>query len=713
MNMTIFKKYYWNILPAILAIIIYLNALPGTFLWDDYQIVQSGQDIRSVSDIIRVFSFNYWFQLESDPAKPYRKGVYRPVRNLSFSLEKKLWENNAFGYRLTNLFIHACNSTLVSILSKHLFSSNLAGLAAGLFFASHPGIIESVSYIKNRGNLLSAFIFLFYLLAWFNKKYFLFNSLYIISLFIMESNIVFPFIILGSIIILDKRDQWIVHINKLKIQMIVSFLYASTIMIILKPYQEHISIDEKMIVSHLSLSIRFFSTIISYLKLYINPSFLCIDRPLYLIDSFYSIDALLFYTIFIMLLWFIMNYTDYQKLLFAASIMFISLLPVLNIIPLDSRPFAEQRLYLPMIGGALFAAGILNSIISNINKLNNLTKNIKIFLKFLVCGLLIFIICTFAISSIKRNMLYRNPYLLWLDATHKYLDIARIHSNLGWAYYSNHEFKKALISFNKTLEIDPDFQQGHERIAKTYLKLNDKEQAILEFLKALKKCYDCCEPNFFLGQLYSDKGEYTKAYDYYYKASMICPVTDFILCEIGHIHLLKKEYDKAMDYYLRCLAMNPENQNALNDVGFIYLHKKNYEKSKETFHKLIRINPENATGHYNLACTYKELKQYKKAVNYYQKTIELKFLYYDAYHHLAYVCHKMGNHTKAIELYDNLLKIKPNYFLAYMGLGDMYYELNDFEKAILNYKQYTQYKKDNHRINERLRYLLKSHLNSF
>ena len=704
--MTFLKKYYWNILPPFLAIIIYITALPGPFLWDDFSIIQSGKEILSFSDIIQIFSIKYWNQLEQDTAKPYRKGVYRPLRNLSFSLEKKLWEDNAFGYRLTNLIIHAINSSLISVLGKTFFSSNPAGLAAGLFFASHPGMVESVSYIKNRGNLISAFLFILYMFSWLHNKHFLFNFIYIIALLTMESNIVFPLVIFCYIFFFYKRDQWIVHFKNLKIQLIISLIYFTMIFIILKPYQGLNSIEMKMIVSTTPVLIRIYSSLIAYLKLYIYPSILCIDRPLEIINSFYSIEAFIYFICAIISSWFIIIYTDYPKIFFTLLMMIIFLLPVLNIIPLDSRPFAEQRIYLPMAGGAQFFSGIFIAVLSNIKKKNRSLAQIKKIFIYMAYCVLIFIICVFTIFSIKRNQLYRTPSLLWLDAQSKFPDVARIHYKLGGIYYLNHEYEKSIISLTKCLEIDPKFYKVYERIGRSYIKLNDKEQAIIALLRELENNPDSFYPNVLLAQLYLEKRDYNKAYEFFYKAHKTAPEDDHILLELGNIYLLKKDYNKAMYYFLRSLDINPDNHNALNNIGSIYLHKKDYYKAIEKFQSVLKIDPENTMAAYNTAYSYQLLKNYDQAVKYYQKTISLEFLYYDAYYNMAYSLHKNKNQNKAVEVYTRLLKIKPDYFEAYKSLGDLYFELKDNKNAAVCYKKYMKFNNNNQDLYNKMKYLI-------
>ncbi|MDT8316989.1 MAG: hypothetical protein RQ824_03225 [bacterium] len=101
---------------------------------------------------------------------------YRPVIDLSFFVEQYLWGGQPFGYRLTNVLIHAFNAILLYIFAKSLlkherYGQRIAFFAASLF-AVHPVTVESVAWISGRTDPLATFwslIGLIFYLAWKNK----------------------------------------------------------------------------------------------------------------------------------------------------------------------------------------------------------------------------------------------------------------------------------------------------------------------------------------------------------------------------------------------------------------------------------------------------------------------------------------------------------------------------------------------------------------
>jgi len=207
-KMEVFKQKYWLIFPLWLCIVIYTNSLPGQFFWDDETAVLMTPEIHSFSDLVSMFTFSFWNDLYNDKLQSYRKGVYRPLIRITFALERKLWGDNPFGYRLTNVIIHAGNTGLVTVLAQAIFKSNPTAMIAGLLFTAHPVNVESISYIKNRSCLIGTFFLLLCLLMWIREQYFVCSIFFLISLITKESNFSIPILITFYGLLFYKKHKW-------------------------------------------------------------------------------------------------------------------------------------------------------------------------------------------------------------------------------------------------------------------------------------------------------------------------------------------------------------------------------------------------------------------------------------------------------------------------------------------------------------------------
>ena len=136
---------------VLLAVVVYTPALLfGGFVWDDWIFVTEPL-VRRLDGIVSI-----WLS----PAEIGRENHYWPIVYTTFWIEHKLWGFNPVGYHAVNIALHALNSVLVWRLLRHLQVPG-AWLVAAVF-AVHPVHVESVAWIIERKDLLSA---LFYLSA--------------------------------------------------------------------------------------------------------------------------------------------------------------------------------------------------------------------------------------------------------------------------------------------------------------------------------------------------------------------------------------------------------------------------------------------------------------------------------------------------------------------------------------------------------------------
>jgi tetratricopeptide (TPR) repeat protein len=148
------------------VVLVFYPALAGGFVWDDHDNLTLNGSYRGLS----------WDHLRWMFGSVHR-GHYQPLSWISLALDHALWGMNPAGYHLTNLSLHALNALLLWWLARRLLSLALGrgpdrasvvlgAAAASLLFALHPMRVESVAWITERRDLLSACFYLLGLLAY-------------------------------------------------------------------------------------------------------------------------------------------------------------------------------------------------------------------------------------------------------------------------------------------------------------------------------------------------------------------------------------------------------------------------------------------------------------------------------------------------------------------------------------------------------------------
>ncbi|ACB77555.1 tetratricopeptide repeat protein [Opitutus terrae] len=135
----------------LVALAAYWPALGGGVLWDDLGHL-TRQDLRSFDGLGRI-----WFEIGATQQ-------YYPLLHSAFWLEHRLWGDATLGYHLTNVFQHALVACLFAALLRRLAVPGAA--LAALLFALHPVGVESVAWISEQKNTLSAIFYLAAALAY-------------------------------------------------------------------------------------------------------------------------------------------------------------------------------------------------------------------------------------------------------------------------------------------------------------------------------------------------------------------------------------------------------------------------------------------------------------------------------------------------------------------------------------------------------------------
>ncbi len=122
--------------------VVYLPALRGDFVWDDFLLITGNPLLQNFSGLLEIWSGG-------------RTADYFPVTNTVFWIEHHLFGANPTGYHAVNVLLQIANALLVWRLLKRL---NIPGAwLAGLIFGIHPVHVASVAWISELKNLLAMF----------------------------------------------------------------------------------------------------------------------------------------------------------------------------------------------------------------------------------------------------------------------------------------------------------------------------------------------------------------------------------------------------------------------------------------------------------------------------------------------------------------------------------------------------------------------------
>ncbi|MCR4292537.1 MAG: tetratricopeptide repeat protein [Candidatus Kuenenia sp.] len=389
-------------------------------------------------------------------------------------------------------------------------------------------------------------------------------------------------------------------------------------------------------------------------------------------------------------------------ILFGLLWFFISLLPVINILPL-SNLMADRYLYLPFIGCCIvFSTAITHQ-----------KKAIKY--AFIIPVL---IVC--AIIAITRNRHWENEFTLWHNSAQNplcsfttynnlgtqynkkddpdtalayynkaieksqetgFTRYATVHYNMGNAYKKKNLLPQAISSYKKALHIKLDYKQAHNNLGKIYFEMEQYDDAFDEYNTALAIDPGFADAHNNLGVLYNKRGMAEDAIAAYKRALAADPLNSDAYYNLGNVYESKNQFELAVDAYQSALAIDPELVYAHNNLGALYDKKGTMDKAIEEYRQAIKYNPLYPYAHNNLGASLAKKGDMDNALAEFQEAVHLLPDNPDFRFNLGYVFLRMGNNALALQAFEETIRMKPSHTEALFHAGVIHYEQGNKDRA--------------------------------
>lgn len=246
-------------------------------------------------------------------------------------------------------------------------------------------------------------------------------------------------------------------------------------------------------------------------------------------------------------------------------------------------------------------------------------------------------------------------------------------------YYDEENLHLALAEINSKIKDD----ESYIRRGNFYRYIGEEEKALVCFNKAIEINPNCAEAYYGLGNVYYyDKQDTEMALTNYNKAIEIMPSQPSYYNSRGNVYRDKNEFDKSISDFTKAIETSKNPALAYNNRGISYKCKGESQKAIEDYNKAISLNPNYAAAYYNRGNVYKKNKDYENAIMDFSKAIELKPTYTLAYYQRAFTYQYKGDSDKAILDFNEVIKLDDENVDAYVLRGFLYKEQGEQDKAI-------------------------------
>ena len=507
---------------------------------------------------------------------------YRPITLTTFALDKAIAGNNPSYSHFINVLLYMLVAIVFIQWLTALFPRNPAWitLLITLLFIAHPAHIEVVASIKSRDEILAA---LFGLKAFemlykidFSKpwitKTFVPSLFFFISLMSKESIITFVPVVAVTFFILKNQNIKNAVIRSLPFA-VAALLYMGLRQLIVGGVTFDVS-KESVIHNTLFAPLSTSDTwgtklefIIQYLRILVWPYPLSWDYsynqlPVVSFTSFISISSLLIHLLLLSAGFLLIRKRPVYS--FCIFYYFITFAVTNNILMVQEATVSERFLFLPTAAFCIVLAELLKQVFN--------TKQYKLFI---TISLLIIV---YAVIVWQHSPVWKNNLSLFEAGAEASPQSARANLALATTYReiaensqvpdtSKSYYSKAIIYYNKGLNIFQDDPGIYTYLGLCYYKTGDTASALSTYKTALRKRPDDKTTLHEVALIYANKNLPDSSIRYAEKFVENNPtIIDGYLMLTGS-YFVKKDFYKAYEYAQKAWQTDSTNTNAIRNMA--------------------------------------------------------------------------------------------------------------------------------------------------
>jgi len=452
---------------------------------------------------------------------------WHPVTWLSLMADDQLYGLSPGGYHLTNLLIHIMSALLLFWLFNRMTGALWQSAFIAAMFALHPLRVESVAWVAERKDVLSAFFWMLTLCFYVYyaekpvlRRYCLVVLCFVCGLMSKSMVVTLPLIML----LLDywplnrfRPDGPSIAAGKVagivpgwQLREKVPLFALSAIFSVITIYAQEGKTDVYPLASRLANAPVSFMT-------YLEKTFWPRDMALvYIFPEHLPAWQVLSAVFLIVLISAVVVYLLKRRpYLFTGWLWYvIAVLPVIGLITIGD-PMADRYIYLPSIGISVMVAWGVPLLFPG--------QKAR---KFILLPSAVIFLAVLSVIAWKQCTYWKNNAVLAdhaFQVTGSDVLLIMMHNNLAASLEQEGRLTEAIEHYNEAIRLKPDYAYAYNQRGTLYAKLGQHRQAITDFSEAIR-----LQPDYALafnnrGNIYVVTGEYLLAIENYNTAIRLMP----------------------------------------------------------------------------------------------------------------------------------------------------------------------------------------------
>jgi tetratricopeptide (TPR) repeat protein len=507
---------------------------------------------------------------------------WHPLTLISHMIDCQLYDLKAGGHHFTNVFLHAIAAVLLFLWLRNITGRFWSSAFVTALFAIHPLRVESVAWIAERKDVLSAVFFFLTLGAYIRYaraksfgRYLTLSILFACGLMSKPMLVTTPAVLL----LIDywplNRDQRSeVRGQKSKIRIWLHLVAEKLPLFALSAASSIVAfalqVQSTKSVGQLPFSWRLQNALVTYVTYIWQmfwPANLAVFYP-HPDDRLGLWQVALAAGLLIATTWIVFTLRQNRPYLLVGWLWYlIMLLPVIGIVEVGLQGHADRYTYLPQVGLYIALTWLAGDISASLRYRKEILATVEI------GAVIVLSACAW-----KQTTYWRSSETLWTHTLAVTTDNDVALTNLGTSLMERGQLDDALSYFQSALAIRSRSEHSHYNLSLALIhdstgnvlarkgRLND---AIAHFRQAIELRPDFPDAHYNLGTALFQKGDLDGAIAQWRTTLSIHPYDAGAHTSLGNALVQKGLLREAVDHYERALQSDPDSILPLNNLAWV------------------------------------------------------------------------------------------------------------------------------------------------
>lgn len=565
---------------------------------------------------------------------------WHPLTWLSHMIDCQIYGLHPSGHHLTNLFFHVANTLLLFLWLREATGSLWKSFMVAGLFAIHPLHVESVAWVSERKDVLSAFFWMLTLLFYIRysrkpglARYLLTLATFALGLMAKPMLVTLPFVLLLMDFWPLGRISFFPHKNgKSTIKSLLPLIWEKIPLFVLSVASSvvtYMAQSEGGAVSSFALvplKIRITNCLVAYV-MYLKKIFWPYDLAAFYphlggnLSIWKGICAGAFLGAISLL---VVREARRRPFLPVGWFWFLgTLFPVIGIIQVGGQSMADRYTYLPAIG--------------------------------------IFVMIVWGVSVLLKGISYRRSILGCFSI---------VTLSLLWVitYAQVEHWKSTRTVFQHALSATEGNYLAHCMMAQVLSSEGNSEAGIEECKKALSIWPGYSDGHHRFGNILADEGFFDEAISHYKEALKSNPSHVWAHISLGKALAKAGKKRDAAEHYSAAERVMDDNSWTHNMLGIAWAEMGRFEESIHHFSKALELSPNKPETHNNIGRTLLMQGKLVEAISHLESAIRIKPAFPKALNNLGLALAQRGYLGEAIYSFSAALHYCPGYEKARTNL---------------------------------------------